>query len=72
MKKSDLQHEPKSDFDARMAFAPSHKFFKTEAEQITNMEKRIQFLQVLERRAKASLLFRLTDEFIKDFIERND
>lgn len=59
-------------FDQRMAYAPRNKFFASEAAQRANMDRRVAFLHVLDKRAKASGIFVITDEFVKDFIERND
>jgi hypothetical protein len=59
-------------FEEKMAYVPRNKFFISETEQRASMEKRVAFLHVLEKRAKASGLFKITDEFVKDFVERND
>lgn len=59
-------------FEQKMAYAPRNKFFSSEAAQSANMEKRAAFLNVLDKHAKNSGNFVLTDEFVKDFVERND
>jgi hypothetical protein len=59
-------------FEEKMAYSPRNKFFVSEADQRSSMEKRLAFLHVLEKRSKASGNFKITDEFVKDFIERND
>ena len=59
-------------FQQRMAFAPKNKFFETEAEYLANMEKRLKFCEHLSRNAVRHKLFKGSDDFIKDFIERND
>jgi hypothetical protein len=63
---------PHISWESAMSCAPRHKFFRTPKEQQDNMKKRLAFLHALEKRAKTSGNFRLTDEFVKDFIERND
>ena len=63
---------PHITWENAMSCAPRHKFFRTPGEQKRNMEERLSFLHVLEKRARVSGNFRITDEFVKDFVERND
>jgi hypothetical protein len=64
--------DPDSHFKTKMAFAPKNKFFETEAEYLANMEKRLKFCEHLARASVRHKLFKVSDDFIKDFIERND
>ena len=58
-------------FNEKMIHAPRNKFFKTREEQIHSMENRLQFIHFLNKASKRSG-FIITDEFVQDFIERND
>lgn len=59
-------------FESKMINAPRYKFFASETEQASSMAKRLEFLCVLQKLSKSSGIFRLTDEFVHDFVERND
>lgn len=61
----------KDSFSEKMAYAPRNKFFKTEEEQKSSIENRLQFLNFLNKSSKRCG-FIITEEFVKDFIERND
>lgn len=58
-------------FEEKMSYAPRNKFFKSELEQTRSMENRLQFLHFLEKASKRAG-FIITDDFVKDFVERND
>ena len=59
-------------FQKSMAYAPRNKFFASESEQRVSMENRVAFLHVLQKTANKSGLFTIPDDFVKDFVERND
>lgn len=54
-----------------MAYVPRNKFFSTEAERNKSMENRLQFLHFLDKASRRAN-FVVSDDFVKDFIERND
>lgn len=58
-------------FSEKMAYSPRNKFFITEEEANKSMKNRLQFLHFLNKASKRCG-FIITDEFVKDFIERND
>jgi hypothetical protein len=55
-------------FDNEMAFTPREYFFSTMEEFLRNMNKRIEFLRIIER----SEAFTLSNKFREDFLLRND
>lgn len=57
---------------SQMAFVPLNKWFKTKVKQHKSIQSRLNFLHVLEKTAKLSGLFVVTDEFSRDFVYRND
>lgn len=61
----------KDSFSEKMAYAPRNKFFKSELEQTHSMENRLQFLHFLDKASRRAN-FVISDDFVKDFIERND
>jgi hypothetical protein len=65
-------HARLSSWETLNAFSPSNKFFATKEEKDDSIQKRLNFLHVLEKTAKKSGLFVVTDSFSRDFVYRND